>query len=63
MCLCVPTLPRTAVQLHSHADRRRQYGDRDQPDVAGDDRRVEVVDDGSVGVFVALNQLEAHNTS
>lgn len=40
-----PTLPRTAVQLHSHADGGRHSGDGDQPDIAGDDRRVEVVDD------------------
>lgn len=61
MFVC-PTLPRTAVQLHSHADRGRQFGDRDQPDVAGDDRRVKVVDDRGVGVFVALHHLETNIT-
>lgn len=40
-----PTLPWTAVQLHSHADRGRQLGDREQPDVASDDWRVKVVGD------------------
>lgn len=55
-----PTLPRTAVQLHSHADGGRHSGDGDQPDIAGDDRRVEVVDDWGVGVLVSLHHLDAN---
>lgn len=64
-CGCVfvcPTLPRTAVQLHSHADGGRHSGDGDQPDVAGDDRRVEVVDDWGVGVLVSLHHLYTNVT-
>lgn len=65
LCVCVfvcPTLPRTAVQLHSHADGGRHSGDGDQPDVAGDDRRVEVVDDWGVGVLVSLHHLDTNIT-
>lgn len=51
------TVPQTAVQLHSHADGGGQLGDGDHADVAGDDWRVNVVDDRLVGVFVALYHL------
>lgn len=57
VCVC-PTLPRTAVQLHPHADCGWQFGDRKQPDVARDDGRVEVIDDWGVRVFVALYHLQ-----
>ena len=52
-----PTLPGTAVQLHSHADRGWHLGDRDEPDIAGDGWRVKVIDDWGVGIFVALHHL------
>lgn len=59
VCVCVcPTLPRTAVQFHSHADCGWVFGDRKQPDVARDDGGVKVIDDWGVRVFVALYQLK-----
>lgn len=60
-CGCVavhPTLPRTAVQFHSHADCGWQFGAGKQPDVARDDGRVKVIDDWGVCVFIALYQLK-----
>jgi len=62
-CLCVsewvwPTVPLTAVELCPHAHGGGQSGDGDQTDVAGHGGRVQVVDDGGVGVLVALHHLE-----
>lgn len=53
-----PTQPDTAVQLHTKADIHGVVSDGEEADKAGDQGRLQVLEDNVVGVGVSIQHLE-----